>query len=142
MENNPNMQAQGTQQSAQNPAVPTKFCKNCGGKIAEKAVICPLCGCQVEEMKSTNTAAQPQQIVINNSNSNVNQNNIGMVGGRMKNKWVAVLLCFFLGYLGAHRFYEGKVGSGILYLLTFGVFGIGWFIDFLILLCKPNPYYV
>ncbi|MBE6561021.1 MAG: TM2 domain-containing protein [Ruminococcaceae bacterium] len=142
MENNANVQTQNQQTTTQNGGTPTKFCKNCGGKIAEKAIICPLCGCQVEEMKTTNAAPQPQQIVINNSNSNVNQNNIGTVGGRMKNKWVAFWLCFFLGYLGAHRFYEGKVGSGILYLLTFGVFGIGWLIDTIILLCKPNPYYV
>ncbi|MBR4791089.1 MAG: TM2 domain-containing protein [Treponema sp.] len=65
-----------------------------------------------------------------------------MAGGRMKNKWVALLLCFFLGGLGAHRFYEGKVGTGILWLCTAGLFGVGWVIDFLILLFKPNPYYV
>ena len=59
-----------------------------------------------------------------------------------KNKWVAFLLCFFLGYFGAHKFYEGKVGMGILYILTFGLFGIGWLIDCIALLLKPNPYFV
>lgn len=48
----------------------------------------------------------------------------------------------FLGYLGAHRFYEGKVILGIIYLFTFGLFGIGWFIDIIRILCKPNPYAV
>ena len=52
------------------------------------------------------------------------------------------ILCLFLGYLGAHKFYEGKAGMGILYVLTVGLFGIGWFIDCIVLLCKPNPYYV
>ena len=47
----------------------------------------------------------------------------------MKSKTTAYLLCFFLGYLGAHKFYLGKVGMGILYLFTFGIFGIGWFLD-------------
>lgn len=118
----------------------TKFCKHCGGKIPEAAIVCTLCGCQVEEMKSTE---QPS-IVINNSNANTNTNaNFGSIPGiRVKNKWVAFLLCFFLGYLGAHKFYEGRIGIGILYLLTLGLFGIGWFVDCIVLLFKPNPYLV
>jgi len=59
-------------------------------------VICPQCGCQVEEMKQ---AAQPN-IVINNANNNTNTNNnvMGAAGYGMvaKNKWVAFLLCLFL----------------------------------------------
>lgn len=120
----------------------TKFCKHCGAKIAEAAVICPQCGCQVEEMKK---AEQPS-IVINNANTNTNTNtntiNAAALGVRTKNKWVAFFLCLFLGYLGVHKFYEGRVGLGIVYLITFGLFGIGWFIDCLVLLFKPNPYYV
>ena len=121
--------------------VKTKFCSHCGGKIPEAAVICTLCGCQVEQMKQ---AEQPS-IVINNANANTNTNtniNAAMFGVRMKNKWVAFCLCLFLGYIGAHKFYEGKAGMGILYLFTCGLFGIGWFIDCIVLLCKPNPYYV
>ena len=121
----------------------TKFCKECGQRIAKKAVICPQCGCQVEDMKSNDA---PAQIVINNSNQNANNNlNVGVgapVGTRLGNKWVAFFLCLFLGYFGAHKFYEGKVGGGILYMLTFGLFAIGWFIDLISLLCKPNPYLI
>lgn len=123
-------------------AAKTKFCKHCGGKISEAAVICPLCGCQVEDMKH---AEQPN-IVINNSNantnSNVNANIVGALGIRMRNKWVALILCILLGYVGAHKFYEGRIGTGLLYLFTFGLFGIGWLVDCIILLFKPNPYYV
>lgn len=121
----------------------TKFCKHCGAKIPEAAVICTHCGCQVEEMKH---GEQPS-IVINNANTNTNTNtntnvNAAMFGVRMKNKWVAFFLCLFLGYFGAHKFYEGKAGMGILYLLTAGLFGFGWAIDCIVLLFKPNPYYV
>lgn len=59
-----------------------------------------------------------------------------------KNKWIAFFLCLFLGAIGAHRFYEGKIGTGILYLFTLGLCGIGVLIDLIIILCKPNPYYV
>ena len=47
----------------------------------------------------------------------------------MKSNSIAFLLWFFLGFLSAHRFYCGKIGSGILYLITGQLFGIGWLID-------------
>ena len=52
------------------------------------------------------------------------------------------MLCLFLGIFGGHKFYEGKIGAGILYLLTAGLFGVGVLVDLIILLFKPNPYYV
>ena len=120
-----------------------KFCKHCGERIDAECVVCPKCGKQVEELKS----AQPQ-VVINNSNqstnTNANTNTVYAGGARGKrcDKWVAFLLCLLLGFVGAHKFYEGKAGMGVLYILTMGLFGFGWFIDLIVILTKPNPYYV
>lgn len=124
----------------------TKFCKHCGEKIPKDAVLCTHCGRQVEELSGGVTGSP--QIVINNDNNNINsnvntntnQNPNASVGKTPKNKWVALLLCFFFGWFGGHKFYEGKIGMGILYLLTVGLCGIGVIVDFIVILTKPNPY--
>ncbi len=43
--------------------------------------------------------------------------------------WIDFFICLFLGIFGVHKFRERKIGMGILYLCTMGLFGIGWFID-------------
>ncbi|WP_338554078.1 TM2 domain-containing protein [Paenibacillus sp. KS-LC4] len=52
-----------------------------------------------------------------------------------KNFVAAILLCFFLGSFGIHRFYAGKVGTGILMLITLGCFGIWTLIDLIMIIC-------
>ena len=68
--------------------------------------------------------SQPQEVNVKYS-QNISQ----------KNKIVALLLCIFLGFFGAHKFYVGKIGMGILYLFTYGLFGFGWIIDIILILC-------
>ena len=106
-----------------------KFCKYCGEKIPKDAVLCTYCGRQVEQLKF-----EHPNVVINNTNSTVYKG--------QKNKWIALLLCLFLGLVGAHKFYEGKILLGLLYIFTGGFFAIGWILDIISLLFKPNPYYV
>lgn len=117
-----------------------KYCKHCGEIIDAECVVCPKCGKQVEQLKNDD-----KNIVINNSSSasaaaSANTMGIPVVLGKPKNKWVAFLLCLFT-FCG-HKFYEEKIGMGILYLCTMGLFGIGWIIDLISLTTKPNPYYV
>lgn len=116
--------------------IKTKFCKFCGEKILEDAVMCTHCGRQVEQLKSE----QPQ-VIVNNTNTNTNVNkNVNTGIGNPKNKWVALILCICT--ICGHKFYEGKAGMGIIYLFTAGLFGVGWILDIISLLFKPNPYYV
>ena len=83
-----------------------KYCYNCGAQVDEKAVVCVKCGVALK---------------------NVNQPD--------NNKWLIVLLlCFFLGGLGIHRFYVGKTGTGIAQLLTCGGCGIWALIDLIMIL--------
>ncbi|MCG6552981.1 MAG: TM2 domain-containing protein [Candidatus Magnetominusculus sp. LBB02] len=50
-----------------------------------------------------------------------------------KSRLVALLLCFFLGWAGGHRFYVNKIGTGIIMLVTMGGFGIWYFVDLIMI---------
>lgn len=124
------------------------FCPNCGKPAGEEKVRSPFCGTEVQgsfcpncgrimERKSAEPSGIQPQVIINQVN-----HPMPMISGNLKNKWVAFFLCLFLGWLGVHKFYEGKVLMGLVYLFTGGLCGIGWFVDLIALLCKPNPYTV
>lgn len=121
--------------------VAKKFCQHCGEQIDQECVVCPKCGKQVGKLKD-------DKIIINNSSSASASaaasasSRVYVHAGKPKNKWVSLFLCLFGGVFGLHKFYEGKIGMGILYLCTAGLFVIGWIIDIFSILAKPNPYYV
>lgn len=124
----------------------TRFCKFCGEKIFEDAIICTACDRQVEELssKDNNVNKDLQNIIINNNN---NINNLNMIQARQKNKWISLLLLLFLGYIGGHKFYEERILAVVVYIiLTFLTMGILTFfccvVDFFIIIGKPNPYYI
>ena len=73
----------------------------------------------------------------NQFGQNMNQNYQGMPQNYQnmqtsnKSKVLSLLFCMFLGALGIHRFYLGKIGTGILWFLTGGCFGFGVIVDFI-----------
>lgn len=82
--------------------------------------------------KLTKTTIQQKMVSISEIGEYVDVDALLEVGERApgeKNKWVVFFLCLFLGIFGVHRFYEKKIGTGILYLLTGGLFGIGVLYD-------------
>jgi TM2 domain-containing membrane protein YozV len=87
-------------QQAPIKGVGEKYCKDCGAVINEKAEICPKCGVR-------------QQFA---------SGSLGSVAPNGKSKTTAAILAFLLGGLGIHKFYLGKTGQGILYLLFFWTF--------------------
>ncbi len=86
---------------------PTKYCHACGGVIDAMAVVCPKCG--------------------------VMQTGLALMSGSEKRILPAALLCFFLGVFGAHRFYVGKTGTGLLQLFTLGGLGIWMLVDLIMI---------
>ena len=56
-----------------------------------------------------------------------------------KSFWITLLLCWFLGILGVHKFYVGKSGRGLLMLVTFGGLGIWVIIDLVV--SKPVSFF-
>ena len=105
------------------------FCQKCGANV-ENEKVCPNCGNVLQ--KENSTPQQTPTIFINNVNKNENTNiNAGYGGNSIshKSKIAALILAIFLGCLGIHRFYVGKVGTGVIWLLTGGLFVFGWIYD-------------
>jgi TM2 domain-containing membrane protein YozV len=102
-----------------------KFCSSCGAIIKKEAEICPKCGVR--------QASVPAQGLYLGGGENTNY-----PPGYQPKSWVVTLILeIFLGVLGVHRFYVGKIGTGILMLLTLGGLGIWWLID-LIMICTSK----
>ena len=101
------------------------FCKNCGAEVTSK--FCTACGTAVEEsVAETKVVVDAPQILVGETTQTEE--------GVRKSKWTAFFLCLFLGGLGLHRFYVGKTGTGILWLVTVGIFGIGSLVDLITIL--------
>ena len=109
-------------------------CKSCGAssfkKIGDELFECQYCGLQVRKKAESCHHCDDKNKEENLSNENV------IIDEKNQEKqkkhsftFVKLMLCIFLGQFGVHRFVEGKVFSGILYVLTQGFFGIGILCD-------------
>ena len=84
------------------------LCPHCSNDVSEAALACPHCGHPLHDPP---------------------------VGASPTSRLAAALLCFFFGCIGVHRFYVGKIGTGVLMILTLGGLGIWSLIDFIIICC-------
>jgi len=91
----------------------TKYCTNCGKPILSTEFRSPngYCGECAAKNPSPSQAGQYSE----------------------KDWLVTLLFSIFLGCLGIHRFYVGKIGTGILWLLTGGCLGIGALVDIIMI---------
>lgn len=95
---------------------------------------------QPQEQKRVNNQNDPQQININITTTPLVTDTTQLfIGPHVVNKLIYCLLAFFIGGLGAHKFYAGRNAAGVLYLLFFWTFipSIIAFIEFIIALLKP-----
>lgn len=97
------------------------YCRECGTEINRLAVICPMCGVPANNEVRADAPSRRGR-------------------GSKKNKYVAAVLAFFLGGFGAHHFYLGNPGIGVLYLLFCWTLipAIIAFIEFIVFLVMPE----
>lgn len=95
------------------------FCRGCGQSIHESAPTCPHCGAPQRAVAASRpTGSAPVA-----------------TGPHGKSWMVLFVLVFFAGFLGVHRMYVGKIGTGIAQLLTFGGLGFWVLWDF-VMICR------
>ena len=99
-------------------ATRTSYCVRCGGSMPGGDRYCRACGWEAGVEPPPAQPPPPRPVIPNASESN---------------RLAALLLCIFIGVFGGHRFYVGKIGTGILWLCTFGLFTIGAIYDLVLI---------
>lgn len=117
-------------------------CEHCGAPMRQGDTACAYCGAVFE-------TSQP--MVVNIYNQEKQAKKAPEIVERVvyvdrpapavsrKRRSVSLVLCLLLGIFGAHKFYERRYGMGLMYLFSYGLFGIGVLVDLLrLIFCSPR----
>ena len=114
-------------------------CEYCGSLVPDDKNKCDACGAWcAQEVEKTAPIPSSAPIVpqppVDNAKNNIGTASDGkfISNNGVLNSLVIFLVCVFFGMLGLHRFIQGKIFTGILWLITLGLLGIGYFADIVI----------
>ena len=103
-------------------------CDSCGSKNyikTDDGYKCEYCG----SIQDVIMPEQPKPEVPHDDASEARYIDETKMNRKQKSLLVRLLICIFAGYFGVHKFMEGKIVLGIIYLVSYGLFGVGVFID-------------
>jgi hypothetical protein len=112
---------------ASEPQAETLYCPQCGAAMAAAERFCGRCGWDAEHPDQRPPAAPPRptRAVPATPRRTAPASDL--------NRLTVFLLCLLLGWVGVHRYYVGRTGSGLVWTFTLGVFTIGWLYDLVLI---------
>ena len=124
-------------------------CEHCGAPVRQGEMACAYCGAVFETSrpmvvniynqekraeKPPETPPERQQEQPPEVRERVVYVDRPVPAVSRKKRSVSLILCLLLGIFGAHKFYERRYGMGLLYLFSYGLFGIGILVDLVCLI--------